>query len=62
VIGEWLGLLGSNALVAILMTWLLLKVSGIAMLEPALAERRPGYAEYVRKTSAFIPWFPRARE
>jgi len=43
----------------VVMTFLLLKVSGVALLERSLAERRPGYAEYVRRTSAFVPWFPR---
>ncbi len=42
-----------------LMTFLLLKVSGVALLERSLAKGRPGYAEYVRRTSAFVPWFPR---
>ena len=39
----------------ILMTFLLLKVSGVAMLEKTIVSRRPGYAEYVQKTRAFIP-------
>lgn len=42
----------------ILMTYLLLNVSGVTMLEKALQER-PGYAEYARRTSAFFPWPPR---
>jgi steroid 5-alpha reductase family enzyme len=41
-----------------LMTFLLVRVSGVAMLERALRER-PGYADYVRRTSAFVPWPPR---
>jgi steroid 5-alpha reductase family enzyme len=41
------------------MTFLLVKVSGVALLERSLAKGRPGYAEYVRRTSAFVPWFPR---
>jgi hypothetical protein len=40
------------------MTWLLLRVSGVALLEKTL-ETRPGYKEYMDRTSAFIPWFPR---
>ena len=40
-------------------TALLLKVSGVHLLEEGLRERRPGYADYVRRTPAFIPWFPR---
>lgn len=43
-----------------LMTFLLVKVSGVALLERSLVQGRPGYAEYVRRTSAFVPWFPRA--
>jgi steroid 5-alpha reductase family enzyme len=42
----------------ILMTWLLLRVSGIAMLERTM-RLKPGYEEYTRKTSAFFPWFPK---
>lgn len=43
----------------LLMTWLLLRVSGVALLEQGLAQSKPGYAEYVRRTSAFVPWPPR---
>lgn len=42
-----------------LMTLLLVRVSGVALLEKTLTNTKPGYAEYVRSTSAFIPWFPR---
>lgn len=42
-----------------LMTILLLKVSGVAMLERTIGRRRPEYADYVARTSAFVPWFPR---
>jgi len=42
----------------LLMTVLLLKVSGVTLLERDLAERRPGYADYVRRTNAFIPGRP----
>ena len=43
-----------------LMTVLLLRVSGVALLERTIGSRRPGYAEYVRRTSAFVPRPPRA--
>ncbi len=43
-------------------TFLLLKVSGIPMLEKKLIETQEGYAEYARNTSAFVPWFPRKPE
>jgi steroid 5-alpha reductase family enzyme len=42
------------------MTFMLVRVSGVAMLERTIAERRPGYAEYVRRTSAFVPLPPRS--
>jgi len=43
----------------ILMTILLLRVSGVGLLERKLVETKPGYRAYVRQVSAFIPWFPR---
>ncbi len=39
----------------ILMSILLLKVSGVAMLEKTITERRPEYADYIRRTNAFFP-------
>jgi steroid 5-alpha reductase family enzyme len=46
----------------LLMTFLLLKVSGVTLLEQDIGSRRPGYASYVRRTSAFIPMPPRNPE
>ncbi len=43
----------------VLMTVLLTRVSGVPMLEAALNERRAGYAEYIRRTSAFFPRRPK---
>ena len=45
----------------ILMTWLLVRVSGVRLLEEGLRSTRPGYAEYVARTSAFLPLPPRDR-
>ncbi len=45
----------------LVMTYLLVNVSGVPLLEKSLLENRPGYREYVQKTPAFFPWFPRAR-
>jgi steroid 5-alpha reductase family enzyme len=42
----------------LLMTVLLLRVSGVTLLEPRLTATKPAYADYVRRTSAFIPWPP----
>jgi steroid 5-alpha reductase family enzyme len=46
----------------LLMTVLLLKVSGVPLLEEDLSQRRPGYREYVARTPAFIPGPPRGEE
>ncbi len=43
----------------ILMTWLILKISGVSLLERGLHQSRPGYDAYVARTSAFIPLPPR---
>jgi steroid 5-alpha reductase family enzyme len=52
--GSFLPVLGS-----LLMTALIIKVSGVALLEKTLKNTKPQYADYVRRTSAFIPWFPK---
>jgi steroid 5-alpha reductase family enzyme len=39
----------------LLMTALLLKVSGVALLEKDIGERRPGYRDYIAGTNAFFP-------
>jgi steroid 5-alpha reductase family enzyme len=53
--GGWWSVVGPA-----LMTVLLLRVSGVALLEKDIGERRPKYAEYVRRTNAFFPGPPRA--
>lgn len=50
--GAW-GLLGSAV-----MTVLLLRVSGVALLERSLRKRKPEYQAYVERTSAFVPMPP----
>jgi steroid 5-alpha reductase family enzyme len=42
-----------------IMSWLLLKLSGVPLLEAEMVKRRPGYAEYIRTTNALIPWPPK---
>jgi len=44
----------------IIMNLLLVKVSGVALLERGLKKSKPGWDEYVASTSAFIPWFPQS--
>jgi len=46
----------------LLMSFLLLKVSGVVMLEKTITDRRPGYANYIRCTNAFFPGPGRAPE
>lgn len=46
---------------ALVMTVLLVRVSGAAMLDRLLARRKPGYAEYMARTSGFIPLPKRSR-
>ncbi len=52
--GSWLPALGS-----VLMTIIIIQVSGVSMLEKTLKGKKPQYREYVEKTSAFFPWFPK---
>lgn len=42
----------------ILMTFLLMRVSGVTLLEKSLKEEKPEYREYIETTSEFFPWFP----
>jgi len=42
----------------ITMSILLLRVSGVTMLEKDLKDRKPGYAAYVKRTNAFFPGRP----
>jgi steroid 5-alpha reductase family enzyme len=52
--GQALAMLGPVALSA-----LILKVSGIPLLEDHLRRTRPEFAAYAARTNAFIPWPPR---
>ena len=66
----WWGIFGVSvtsttlwlAVSPLLMTFLLVKVSGVALLEKSLASRSPEYRDYTRRTSTFIPWPPRAKD
>jgi steroid 5-alpha reductase family enzyme len=52
--GGWLTVLSPS-----LMTWLLMRVSGVTLLEDSLTASKPGYRAYMDRTPAFFPWFPR---
>ena len=67
--GVWLIALAAGGAAAmwtvlspLLMTVLLLKVSGVAMLEKDIVERRPAYRDYIARTNAFVPGPPRRKE
>ncbi|HRK73647.1 MAG TPA: DUF1295 domain-containing protein, partial [Rhodothermales bacterium] len=48
--------------VPLIMTYLLVKVSGVAMLETGLKTRKLAYQGYIQRTSAFIPWIPKKKQ
>ena len=54
--GGYLGLIGPA-----IMTYLLLRVSGVALLEQTLKGTKPGYADYIANTPAFFPRLRRSR-
>lgn len=43
----------------LLLTYMLLKFSGVSLLEDTIVERRPAYREYISSTNAFIPGLPK---
>jgi steroid 5-alpha reductase family enzyme len=43
----------------ILITFLLTRFSGVPTVEESMHAKRPGYEAYVKRTSGFIPWFPK---
>lgn len=48
----------ATLLAPLVMAFLLMKMSGVPLLEAEMMRRKPGYADYVRTTSALIPWPP----
>ena len=54
---DWAGL--ASVVSPLLMTVLLLKVSGVRLLEQDLRARGPAYRDYMVRTNAFIPGLPR---
>lgn len=44
---------------SIIMVLLIIKVSGVALLEETLKDTKPKYKDYIEKTSSFFPWFPK---
>jgi len=52
--GSYWPLIGS-----LVMTLLIIKVSGVTLLEKSLNDTKPQYREYIQKTNSFLPWFPK---
>lgn len=50
---------GWTVISPLIVTAVLLKMTGIPLTESNLVKTRPGYQDYVKRTNAFIPWFPR---
>jgi steroid 5-alpha reductase family enzyme len=55
---NWIGLLTVFAPLA--MTHFLVNVTGKRLLEKRMSRARPEYADYIRRTSGFFPWPPKA--
>lgn len=53
--GAWMSVIGP-----VLISFLILRVSGIPMLERKMADH-PEFAEYARSVNVFFPWFPKGR-
>ncbi|MCA9041162.1 MAG: DUF1295 domain-containing protein [Planctomycetaceae bacterium] len=51
---EWWSLIGPAV-----MSFFLMKISGVTLLEKDLRQRKPAYAEYIKRTNAFFPGPPR---
>ena len=43
----------------ILLTFTLMKWSGVPTVEGRMKRKKPDYEDYVRRTSGFVPWFPK---
>ncbi|RUL84638.1 DUF1295 domain-containing protein [Tautonia sociabilis] len=54
--GSWWTAIGP-----LLMSILLIRVSGVTLLERSLKHNKEGYADYIARTSAFFPWPPKLR-
>ncbi len=55
--GAWWALAGPG-----LNTLILVRLTGKPLLESTIGERRPGYGDYVARTSGFLPWPPRSAD
>ena len=54
--GGWVG--AASVVGPVLLTFLLTRWSGMPTTEGRMRRKKPGYADYVARTPAFVPWFP----
>ena len=50
------------AISILIVTSVLLKMTGIPLTEGTIVKTRPEYKDYIERTSAFIAWFPRKED
>ena len=43
----------------VVITVVLLKMTGVPLMEKAIVNTKPGYSDYIARTNSFIPWFPK---
>jgi steroid 5-alpha reductase family enzyme len=55
--GGWIG--AATVVGPVLLTFLLTRWSGMPTIEGRMKRKKPGYDDYVMRTPAFVPWFPR---
>jgi steroid 5-alpha reductase family enzyme len=45
----------------IIITTVLLKMTGVTLMEKAIVHTRPKYRDYIARTNTFFPWFPKKK-
>jgi len=46
----------------LVITYTLLRLTGVTLMEQTEFSDNPEYQAYIRRTSAFVPWFPKSRQ
>jgi len=46
----------------VIITVVLLKMTGVSLMEKTIVHTRPGYKAYIEETNAFFPWFPKRKD
>jgi steroid 5-alpha reductase family enzyme len=45
----------------IIITTVLLKMTGVSLMEKTIVHTRPKYREYIARTNTFFPWYPKKK-